>query len=188
MGDEIPVLERHRRAVTGFDAAVDRAAGDPASWAKSSPCDGWTAADVVVHVAGVHHRLATQLGESCELPDAGEPDEITAKWRGVRDATLRALAGPGALDRDVVMGVGPMKVGQFANILMTDTLVHTWDLARAIGADERLDPDLVRRAHEAALPLEDLVRSGTAFGPKVEIDPGADSQSQMLAFFGRDPR
>jgi len=187
MADEPSVLERHRRAVAGFDAVVAVAANADA-WTKPSPCEKWTAADVVMHVTGVHHRLASQLGETCEMPTSTEGAELTAGWRAVRDDTLRALAQPGALDAEVTMGVGTMTVGQFANILMTDTLLHTWDLARAVGADERLDPELVERAHQAALPLDEMLRSGTAFGPKVDIGEDADPQSKMLAFFGRDPR
>jgi hypothetical protein len=61
-------------------------------------------------------------------------------------------------------------------------------LARAVGADERLDPELVERAHKAAIPMEELIRSSGMFGPSVEIDDDADPQSKMLAFFGRDPR
>lgn len=187
MADEPSVLERHRRAVAGFDSAVEAAASADA-WTTPSPCPEWTAADVVMHVTGVHHRLAAQLGETCVLPTSTKPDELVPGWRAVRDATLHALGQSGALDTEVTMGVGTMTVGQFANILMTDTLLHTWDLARAVGADERLDPELVERAHQAALPLDQMLRSGTAFGPKVEIGDDADPQSQMLAFFGRDPR
>jgi hypothetical protein len=32
---------------------------------------------------------------------------------------------------------------QALGVRATDTAIHTWDLARAIGADERLDADLI---------------------------------------------
>ncbi len=188
MAEEPSVLERHRRAVAGFDSVVDAAASDSAVWSRPTPCEGWTAADVVMHVAGVHHRVATELGSQCELPASKDPTELVAGWHRIRDAAVRTLAEPGALDTEIKMGPGVMKAGQFANILMTDTLVHTWDLARAVGASEQLDPELVKRAHEAAIPLEKMLRSGTAFGPAVAVDDDADPQTKMLAFFGRDPR
>ena len=39
-----------------------------------------------------------------------------------------------------------------------DMLVHTWDLVRAIGADERLDEESVRRAYVALKPMDAMIR------------------------------
>ncbi len=66
-----------------------------------------------------------------------------------------------------------------------DVLVHTWDLARATGLDERLDPDEVHRLLAAMEPNDEMMRQGTAFGPKVAVGPDADEQTQLLAFSGR---
>jgi uncharacterized protein (TIGR03086 family) len=182
------VVERHRRALAGFDAIVDVAVDTPGAWDQPSPCDGWKARDVVEHVTGIHTRLATELGETVTGPKPAEADEIAGRWRAARDAALHALSHPDALDHLVSMPVGEMPAGRFLNILTTDALVHTWDLARAIGADTHLDAELVERAHKAAIPMDEMLRGGTAFGPKVEVGDDADAQSQMLAFFGRDPR
>ena len=68
-----------------------------------------------------------------------------------------------------------------------DVLVHTWDLARATGQDETLDPEEVVamlsgiEVHDAAL------RVGGQYGPRVEAAPDADPQTQLLAFLGRRP-
>jgi len=188
MADEPSVVQRHRRALAGFDAVVDLAVDTPGAWDQPSPCEGWAARDVVEHVTTIHTRLATELGEAVGEPKADEGDEIAGQWRAARDAALRALAHDGALDHIVSMPVGEMPAGRFINILTTDALVHTWDLGRAVGADVQLDPELVERAHKAAIPMDEMLRGGTAFGPKVELDDSADAQSQMVAFFGRDPR
>jgi uncharacterized protein (TIGR03086 family) len=189
MADEPSVLQRHRRALAGFDTVVDFAAGDPDLWARPTPCEGWTARDVVNHVMEIHVVVAHRLGEEVEGPKPAEADEIAGGWRAARDAALRALAHDGALDRLIsVPNGGEMAAGRFVNVITTDVLVHTWDIARAVGADERLDPDLVERAHKAAIPMDALIRSSGMFGPRIEIGDDADPQSKMLAFFGRDPR
>jgi uncharacterized protein (TIGR03086 family) len=189
MADEPSVLERHRRAIAAFDTGVDFAAGDPDLWARPSPCEGWTARDVVKHVTDIHTVMAHRLGEEVEAPKPRGADEVAGLWRASRDAALRALTRPGALDQviDVPNG-GEMAAGRFVNVVTTDVLVHTWDLARAVGADDRLDPELVERAHRAAIPMDELIRSSGMFGPRIEIDDDADPQSKMLTFFGRDPR
>ena len=175
MADEPSVLQRHRRALAGFDAVIENAG----EWDSPSPCEGWTARDVVKHVTDIHTVMAQRLGE---IP-SGEG------WPASRDAALRALAKPGALDEviDVPNG-GEMAAGRFVNVVTTDVLVHTWDLARAFGTTAPLDPELVERAHNAAIPMDELIRSSGMFGPRIDIADDADPQSKMLAFFGRDPR
>ena len=71
--------------------------------------------------------------------------------------------------------------------LTQDVLVHAWDLARAVGADDRLDTDLC--AHYLRRLPEDpevLVRSGL-FGPAVHVENVEGPQRQLLARLGRDP-
>jgi len=60
-------------------------------------------------------------------------------------------------------------------------------LARAIGADDRLDPDLVDFAAAYLGPQVDAWRAAGAFGPRIEPAAGADVQSRLLALTGRQP-
>jgi uncharacterized protein (TIGR03086 family) len=78
-----------------------------------------------------------------------------------------------------------------ATFVLADVLVHTWDLARATGLDERLDPELV---HEIApgmlgVPAEvaDAMRSSGQYGAPVELAGDADEQARLIAFTGRRP-
>ena len=73
-------------------------------------------------------------------------------------------------------------VGMFG---IGDVLVHTWDLARATGLDERLDADEVHRLLVVMEPNDAVMRQGTAFGPKVPCPDDADEQTKLLAFTGR---
>src|SRR5580765_4685159 len=106
MTDVPSVVERHHRALAGFDAIVDFAVDTPGAWARPSPCEGWTASDVVEHVTMIHTRLATELGEAVPEAKPAEGDEVAGRWRAARDAALRGLAHPGALDHEVSMPVG----------------------------------------------------------------------------------
>jgi hypothetical protein len=66
-----------------------------------------------------------------------------------------------------------------------DLLVHTWDLARAVGADEHLDEDSVRDAYETLKPMDAMIRQPKVFGPKLEPPLDADQQREFLYFLGR---
>lgn len=64
---------------------------------------------------------------------------------------------------------------------------HTWDLARATGPDETLDPDEVHRYIEGAEPYDEMLRTSGHYGPRVEVPAGADAQTRLIAFLGRRP-
>lgn len=78
----------------------------------------------------------------------------------------------------------PVAVDQFYT---TDVFLHTWDVARATGQDERLDADFCAELLAGMLPIEDLMRSSGQYGPAVPVPEGADGQTQLLGFIGRDP-
>jgi hypothetical protein len=71
--------------------------------------------------------------------------------------------------------------------LTQDVLVHTWDLARAVGADDRLDPGWCE-VFSDQLPIDrDALSMSGMFAAPVVVDDQADNQSKLLARLGRDP-
>ena len=70
--------------------------------------------------------------------------------------------------------------------LTRDVLVHTWDLARAVGADDRLDPGWCEHFY-AALPSNPAVLSVSGmFDAPVAVVDQTDVQSKLLARLGRN--
>jgi hypothetical protein len=71
--------------------------------------------------------------------------------------------------------------------LTRDVLVHTWDLARAVGADDRLDPEWCELCY-AGLPADLQTLSATGmFKPPLAVNSETDLQARLLAGLGRDP-
>lgn len=177
------VADRYRRLAAGF---TDRVTAVPYDrWSSPSPCEGWTARDVVRHII---EGGAIFLGLiDRELPPGPSVDEapITA-WTTARDAVQAALDDPSVATTGYESELGRMTfeqaIDRFFNL---DVLVHTWDLARAAGLDERLDPADVHDAFEAVKPMDEMLRTSGAFGPKLDPPPGADEQARLLAFVGR---
>jgi uncharacterized protein (TIGR03086 family) len=95
------------------------------------------------------------------------------------------VGADGALERIVDLSSGPTPATEYVSQLFADHLIHAWDLARAIGADERLDPELVDACAGWFASMEDLYRSIGAIGERPEVRPGADPQTTLLAAFGR---
>ncbi len=69
----------------------------------------------------------------------------------------------------------------------SDVFMHTWDLARATGQDERLDQEFCAQLLAGMEPMEEIIRSSGQYGPRVPVKSDADVQTRMLGFIGRDP-
>ena len=95
-----------------------------------------------------------------------------ATWHAVRDAALEALRQPGVMERTMPGRAGEVPVEMALIPRLSDVLVHTWDLARATGGDERLSPDVAAIVLERLRPNDEILRSTGTFGPRVESPPG----------------
>ena len=68
---------------------------------------------------------------------------------------------------------------------IADHLIHAWDLARAIGADEHLDEELVASCTTWFEAMEEAYRSAGAIAERPSVPGHADAQTLLLARFGR---
>jgi uncharacterized protein (TIGR03086 family) len=180
MADE--VVDRYCSLADQFGARVEAASDD--AWSKPAPCEGWTAKDVIDHVTGSQRNIAKAItGEEPKVDAAGDPKQV---WRESYAAMKAALAQPGALEKMAPGPMGEMPVSMLVGrFLATDVLVHTWDLSRAIGADETLDADAVKQAYSGLKPMDAMIRQPNVFGPRIDPSPGDDEQTEFLKFLGR---
>lgn len=168
---------QHADAFTNTVAAIS-------NWDNESPCEGWTARDVLAHVVETERDFLTRQGVDLgEAPDLADPAGAWAE----HDAAVRAaLADPEVAGREFTGVFGPTTIGEtMGRFYGFDLVVHRWDLAQANGRDERFS------GAELAL----LDRSIEGFGehlygegickPALEIDAGADHQGRVLARLGR---
>jgi len=177
------VQDNYRRVSGGFDAAVK--AVSPDEWNAQSPCEQWKARDIVAHVVEGHRGVIAGVrgGESTPL---GADDDPMKAWEDASRAMGEITADPDALAQEMDGPTGKMPASEIIGRFVTmDVLVHTWDLARTVGADEHLDEDSVRRAYEALKPMDAMIRLPNVFGPKLDPPAGADLQTEFLYFLGR---
>jgi len=178
------------REIAGRFTELVEAVPDDAMWNRSSPVPEWTARDVVGHLVGWFPGfLATGAGVSLPQGPSVDEDPVSA-WRAMSDGVQAVLDDPASADKKLVNPhIGevelPMAIAQF---FTNDVFMHSWDLARATGQDETLDPQRCAALLEGMQPLDDLLRSSGQYGPRVDVPDDADVQTRMLAFIGRDPR
>ncbi len=180
----LPAVARRYEAVgAGFTARVDGIG--VAVWDRSTPCTDWTVRDLVAHVVDTARRVGSLVGALDSAP-VGSEDDLVACWGDARDAIAGALADEAAAERVVSSGFGEQPFSSLVGrLLCADTLLHTWDLARATGQDERLDPEAVAAALGFLTPIDEAIRRPGGFAPKIEPPAGADEQTRLLCFAGR---
>ena len=112
-------------------------------------------------------------------------DDPIGFWNAARDDELTAVASLDSLDQMVHVSWGQIPASEYLTQVLIDHVVHGWDLARAIGADEQLSPELVEFCLEVARPMEPMLRSSGVFGEKVDVPEGAGPQAELLGLVGR---
>jgi uncharacterized protein (TIGR03086 family) len=162
-------------------------------WELATPCDEWDVRALVNHVLGGNVRYTMLL-------HGAPPDEIAAT-RSVDHIGDDALASfdtsaaevtaafeeTGALERTVHHPAGDRSGLDLLWLRVAEWTIHAWDLARAIGAEERLPSDLVEFVHAFMAPQVDAWRTAGVFAEAVPVPTDADLQSQLLALTGRTP-
>ena len=89
------------------------------------------------------------------------------------------------MGRTVHLSFGDFPGSEYTLQLFADHLIHAWDLARAIGADERLGTELVTSCATWFGAVEDAYRSAGAIAARPPVPGDADAQTVLLARFGR---
>lgn len=178
------VLEIYARVAADFTTRLENCASD--KWDDPSPCPGWTAWDVAAHVVRNHRRAVAGL-TGVEFAAVDRSEDLMATWYTARDAVTAALAN--SLTAHQMLGdeFGNMSFDQFVRrMACSDTLIHTWDFARATGQDEHLDAEAVRIALGFLIPEDKDIRIPGAYGNKIVPGPDADEQTWLLNFLGRE--
>ena len=174
-------MDLWKSVADGFGERVAAIGAD--DWAKPTCCDEWDVRGLVDHAIGAQRTVPKVLGAVGAI-DTSEPD-LQRTWTAVRAAAETALTVPGALAQTVTLPFGEMTAEQGLSFPLGDLLLHTWDLARAVGSEVLLNQQACAIVLAVLTPLDAGIRSPGIFGPKLEAAPGADVQDQLLAFVGR---
>jgi uncharacterized protein (TIGR03086 family) len=175
-------LERLDAAAAGFRRRL--VVLEPGDEDRPTPCDGWRARQLIDHAVGVVEMVGDLVGAPvAEGAAAGDVARFDAAV-----VSLRAKVADPELGATVVESpLGPMALKQLvSSVVVHNLLVHTWDLARATGGDEGLDPALVAHTYAAMTPFDEVLRSH-GFAERVPVDDDADDQTKLLCFLGRRP-
>jgi uncharacterized protein (TIGR03086 family) len=183
------IVDLHQRACREFAERVRAVRDDQWDW--PTPCAEWDVRALVNHMVGEDRwtvpllagETIAQVGDRFSGDLLGD-DPLRACRQAVDEATT-AVGRPGALHRTVDLSFGQTPAQEYVWQLFADHLIHAWDLARAIGVDERLDPALVTACAAWFAEREDGYRSAGVIASRPPTTDDADQQTSLLAAFGR---
>lgn len=185
------LLQIYRRSLNEFTERATQVSSD--LWSAPTPCADWTVYDLISHVVSEDRWTARLIGGAtiAEVGDELNGDLVGANPAGAALAAAAAadlaVSEPGALDRTVHVSAGETPASEYLHQLLTEHLVHAWDLAVAIRADPRLDADAVHEASRWFVDRMRLYQEGNLIRPGVDVPADASEQDRLIASFGRDP-
>jgi uncharacterized protein (TIGR03086 family) len=181
-------LEQLAQAIEATGRVIDSVA--PAQWGAPSPCSDWDVAGVARHLIGGNFGFAS-IADGKERPplaDLAPADtDLAGAFRASGAALIEAYGQPGALERVVVVPIGPLPGVAAVHLRVVEILVHGWDIATATAQALEIPEDLVEQ--ELAFTrskLSDIPAGHRPFAPARPVAPDAPALDQLVACLGRD--
>ena len=186
------LLDAYENAAVIVSGIVADELGQP------TPCPKYDVAGLIDHLVEAGFRAAA-LGRGQAPPPGDESPHVELadaprQLRSAAEYAAQAWGGDSSLSSRYTMPWGEEYTGAYlVDMYLAELAAHAWDLARATGQIDKLDPFLALPALEGARATikpqyRNLVEPGSPFGAEVPPAPGADDWERLAAFMGRDAR
>lgn len=174
----------YRRADAPLSAVLSELSAE--DWDRTSPCEGWTARDVVRHLVQTERDFLGGHGlDLGAAPEALASDPATA-WEQHAATVVSVLEDDAVAGREYDGHFGRTTLGEsIVTFYVFDMIVHRWDVARAGGRDDVLTDLEMDRIDSSIDAFGDALHMEGICKPGVEAPAGADRQTALLARLGR---
>jgi len=195
MGD----FDRRRTLLDSYENAAVIVSGiDTDELGHPTPCLKYDVAALIDHLVEAAHRAAA-LGRGQATPSGDESPHVElsdapCQLRSAAEEAAQAWGDDASLSLGHTMPWGEEYTGAtLVDMYLAELAAHAWDLARATGQLDKLDPALARPALEGARAMikpqyRNMVGPGVPFGSEVSPAADADDWERLAAFMGRSPR
>ena len=187
------LIELHGRCGRRFAALV--AGVGPEQWHHDTPCSEWDVRALVHHLL-YEQRWVPPIFAGLTIEQVGDRFDgdlmgnDASTWPGLLASSTQeahaVVAQPAALERTVHLSFGDVPGQEYVMQLTADLAIHGWDLARATGQDEALDPGAVALLLPWTEANADLLAASGMFGSRIDADPDAPDDVRLLGLLGRN--
>ena len=159
-----------------------------------TPCASWDVQGLVNHFIGSARWWASMVSgdhglEAPEGADYAAGDFVAAYEESIR-LTLGAFNAEGAADRMVSVPFGDFTGSALRAFAALDQFTHGWDLARALGYDTDLAPELAGTLLAMAeVAVDDSLRGADGEAPfeaARQAPEGSCAADRLAAYLGRE--
>lgn len=154
-------------------------------WSAPTPCEEWTARDVVAHLVDTQREFLTGRGLDVGAAPDMEADPASG-WHAHAQRVVTLIADDSVVAGEYDGFFGPTTTGEtLEQFYIWDMLVHRWDIATATGLAARLSDDELDGVQQGAEAFGEGLHMEGICKPEVEVGPGGDRQAHILAKLGR---
>jgi uncharacterized protein (TIGR03086 family) len=154
-------------------------------WSAPTPDAEWDVGALVRHVIDEQRAVPFLLAGEDKPAGTALDADLTVEWELASSGALEAWRSVPP-DTTVRVSGDVITAEDYLVEQVADVTIHTWDLARATGSDDSLDPDLVAAAWTIFAPQKDTLQLSGLYAPAVPLPDDAPLQSRLLALTGRD--
>lgn len=176
-------LRNYTAAREPLDTVIAAIPGD--DWSRPSPCEGWSAREVLGHLIETQREFLAGRGlDVGEAPDVGV--DPAAAWRTHADRVAGLLSDDTTVEEPYDGFFGPTTTGEtLQQFYVWDMLVHRWDVATAAGLNAELSDAELDIIEPGASAFGDALYMEGICKPSVETGPQDDKLTRVLAKLGR---
>lgn len=189
------VLELHSRVMVVSTTIVAQISLDQLN--RPTPCSEWDLGQLLAHMIGQNHGFAAAAdGETSDRSvwaDRPVEADVAKEYAASAERVVSAFAVDDLGDRDFwlpeVRGGVTLPAATSVGFHFVDYVVHSWDVARAIGVPVAFDDEVLA----AVLPIAEAVPDGANRAvPNASFQPALPATSaatfdKVLTLLGRSP-
>lgn len=173
-------------------------------WDAASPCEGWSARDVLAHVIDTQREFLAKHGHALPGPSASQggagagtqpaastpsAHDPTQQWRTHAAAVDRLLADESVAGQRFDGFFGPTTIGEtMARFYGFDLLVHRWDIGTSQGDEVGFSDEELTAIDTAVDGFGEHAYAPGIFGTPVEVGGDGTRQARVLGRTGRTVR
>lgn len=156
-----------------------------------TPCENWLVFEVLDHMTESIPQFANAAWHDPPPTSYEKPQDAADFWRIEAHRAIEGWSRPGAFEKTVNLSIGPHTARRSAEMMLVETAVHGWDLAKATDQPAEMPEGVAEAARQAVDDLFEHVFKGPRepkmFKAPVPVAEDASPTDQLVAFLGRTP-
>ena len=187
--DREAVVGDCQRAIDAGAAMVSRVT--PADLDRPTPCDQWDVRALVEHMVWMCDVFAAGLEGATPSPSPVPlgADDPSDRYRASSAAAMAGWRTTEWADMMLALPFSTLPAAIGVRVFIGDQLIHTWDLATAVGRPFTIDEDLAATQLALMQQFYDPANRGpaAAFDLAADCPPSAAMSDRLIALSGRSP-